>query len=465
MSASPIDWGEGSAPAPYTTKVRVERFGKVGAENAIEIHLLGDIISRYVHWNQNSKRGDGSWVNSRPCLGPRPCVYCNDTINWSKYIEAYAPALTLRNNRKPKKGEPVRMWVPIVAVFTEKVWGELNHEFQPTTEGTLTNCRGFRLRVSRSKRGFISIQHAEICSGQDRPNPVDPGVGSFDVRPHLTRMWFPHVAIEMPNDVPNPIPEKPMRRTVSTIVGRVGDHEAEILRNADENRWRHTQVKRNIFDGLPDDQPRDDRAHKHPADDIELGALVKARAEGGLPYQQGQTTQINTPANRINANSGHDRPSDGNLAGQGREKAASETPGAKSGGQEPPRDPDEPGEALGSGMPRQPKPPSGPEQAAAVAGGEAEREQLRRQQEFGRQGEAARQEAEQQRQDAIKRKRSRGKAEGTGLDTVDGAVDKLLNDGVGKIVCDELQEQLRDGHPAKKASKKPGQKPAKGGGK
>jgi hypothetical protein len=117
--------GSGPVTALAIPRVRVERFCGLARRR---VHLLGEVLHQKTHHRQNE--------NTVPCLDPDPCPHCAEPL-WKTRVEHFAPALMM--------DEKLKMWVPIVAVFTPGGRNKLDKKDGP--------YRGRMLEVYRQKRG------------------------------------------------------------------------------------------------------------------------------------------------------------------------------------------------------------------------------------------------------------------------------------------------------------------------
>jgi hypothetical protein len=159
-----LSWRD-SATAAAPPRIRVERF--CGKRSRHRVHLLGEVRCKKTHY----KFGE----NTVPCLEPEACPFCAERSEfgvpvWKSRLEFFGPALVM--------DEDLKLWVPIVAVFTQGAWNAIR-------KAPLGPDRGRLLEVERRPRGSTRVLLVKELSR------IDPVVPAFDVEPHLLRLWFP----------------------------------------------------------------------------------------------------------------------------------------------------------------------------------------------------------------------------------------------------------------------------------
>ncbi len=169
-----LHWSD-SSTAAAPPRVRVERFcGKSSKRH--RVHLLGEMRCKKTHYRFGE--------NTMPCLAPEQCPFCAD-LAWKMRFEFFGPALDQDPGNK--------VWVPIIAVLTQGAWNKL-------AVGAPGAHRGRLLDVWRVQQGSARVLQVKELGR------VEPLMPSFDIEPHLLRMWFPNDGSYPPAEIPAPIP-------------------------------------------------------------------------------------------------------------------------------------------------------------------------------------------------------------------------------------------------------------------
>lgn len=168
-----IAWSDSSQASPQRTPVKVERFG---GKTRFRVHLLGEVRCKRVHYRLGE--------NTMPCLDPEPCPFCADPI-WKIRNEFFGPAKVMDPKRE--------LWVPIVAVFTQGAWNQMQG-------GQPRPWRGRVLDAWRQPQGTTTVLKVKELS------VTEPDMPAFEIEPVLLRTWFPHENGLPPVVVPEPVP-------------------------------------------------------------------------------------------------------------------------------------------------------------------------------------------------------------------------------------------------------------------